>query len=132
MPNRCLAAGCSNVPDPSKSIGLHKLSEDNDSKRKRRRLWIAFVGGRNVQNDLPQMHHAYVHNVLKPMISKAYLLQFQEKGCCIPCIHSQKAEPSNVENDVIAVQICTRQRVNVSKIEQICTCYISVFTSYCF
>ena len=34
MPNRCVVAGCPNVPDPSKSIGLHKYPEDNDSERK--------------------------------------------------------------------------------------------------
>ena len=43
MPNRCVAACRSNVSDPSKSIGLHEFSEDSDSERKRRRLWIAFV-----------------------------------------------------------------------------------------
>ena len=78
MPNRCVAAGCSNVSDPSKSIGLHEFPENNDSERKRRRLWIAFVRtNRNVRNGPPQMHHTYVHNILKPMISKAHLLQFQ-------------------------------------------------------
>ena len=60
MPNRCVAAGCPNVPDPSKSIGLHKYPEDNDSERKRRRLWIAFV-----RNGLPQIHHAFAHSILK-------------------------------------------------------------------
>ena len=89
MPNRCVAAGCSNVPDLSKSIGLHKFPEDNDSERKRRRL--SRLCGRNVRNGLPQMHQAYVHNILKPMISKVHLIQFQgplslvarfEEGCC--------------------------------------------------
>ena len=43
MPNRCVAGGCSNVPDPSQNIGLHKFPEDNDLEKKRRRLWVAFV-----------------------------------------------------------------------------------------
>ena len=58
MPNRCVVAGCPNVPDPSKNIGLHKYPEDNDSERKRRRLWIAFV-----RNGLPQIHTD--HSILK-------------------------------------------------------------------
>ena len=45
--DRCVAAGCSDVPDPSNSIGLHKLPEDNDSERKRRRLSRLY--GRNVR-----------------------------------------------------------------------------------
>ena len=43
MPNRCVAGGCSNLPDPSQSIGLHKFPDDNDLDKKRRRLWVAFV-----------------------------------------------------------------------------------------
>ena len=38
MPNRCAAAGCSNVPDPSKSVGLHEFPEDNDLKKKKETL----------------------------------------------------------------------------------------------
>jgi hypothetical protein len=36
MPNRCVAGGCSNIPDPSQNIGLHKFPEDNDLEKKRR------------------------------------------------------------------------------------------------
>ena len=43
MPNRCVAGCCSNVPDPSQNIGLHKFPEDNDLEKKRRRLWVTFV-----------------------------------------------------------------------------------------
>ncbi|CAB3981011.1 Transposable element P transposase [Paramuricea clavata] len=43
MPNRCVDGGCSNVPDPSQNIGLHKFPEDNDLEKKRQRLWVAFV-----------------------------------------------------------------------------------------
>ncbi len=52
-------AGCPNVPDPSKSIGHHKYPQVNDSERKRRILWIAFV-----RNGLAQMHHALAHSIL--------------------------------------------------------------------
>ena len=77
------------------------------------------------------------------MISKAHLLQFQgrlllvavlKKDDC-PSIHSQKAEPINVDNDISSADMrSTRKHRNVSKIEQICTYYISVFTSHwrCF
>lgn len=43
MPNRCVAGGCSNVPDLSRNIGLHKFPGENDLEKNRRRLWVAFV-----------------------------------------------------------------------------------------
>ena len=46
MPYRCVAGGCSNVPDAQKGITLHKLSFSNDQRveaKKRRRKWIEFV-----------------------------------------------------------------------------------------
>ena len=49
MANRCVAAVCSNTPDPSKSICLHKFPKDNDSEKKRRRLWIAFLRTKRAQ-----------------------------------------------------------------------------------
>ena len=52
MPYRCVAAGSSYVPDPFKSIGLHKFPENNDSARNTPTLWITFVGQR-VRNGLP-------------------------------------------------------------------------------
>ena len=36
----CVAAGCSDFADSSKSVGLHKFSEDNESKRDRQRLKV--------------------------------------------------------------------------------------------
>ena len=41
MPNRCVAGNCSNVPDPSKNIKLHKFPKQHETRR--RRLWINFV-----------------------------------------------------------------------------------------
>ena len=43
MLNTCVATGCSDFTDPSKSIGLQKFSEDNESKRNRRRTHIVFA-----------------------------------------------------------------------------------------
>jgi hypothetical protein len=43
MPNRCVAGGCSNVPDLSRNIGLHKFPGENDLEKNRRRLWVAFL-----------------------------------------------------------------------------------------
>ena len=79
MPNRCVAAGCSNVLDPFRSIGLHKFPEDNDPERKRRRLWIAFVRMKRAKwSPTDASHiHTHVHNILKPMISNTHLLRFQ-------------------------------------------------------
>ena len=65
MPNRCVAAGCLNVPDPSK-IGLHKFLKTMIPRGKDADFG-SHLGGRNVRNGLPQMHHAYVHNIYKPI-----------------------------------------------------------------
>lgn len=46
MPFRCVAGNCSNVPDASKNIALHKFPDDDDncpSEKKRRRAWVNFV-----------------------------------------------------------------------------------------
>ena len=73
MPNTCVAAGCSDFAEPSKSIGLEIFSEDNEFKRNRRRLYIAFVRTKCAKW-YPQLQHAHVRSILKPMISKAHLL----------------------------------------------------------
>ena len=57
--------------------GLHKFPEDDDSGRKRRRLWIAFVLMKRAKWSPTDASRIYVHNILKPMILKAHLLQFQ-------------------------------------------------------
>ena len=138
MPNRCVAAGCSNVPDPSKSIGLHKFPEDNDSEKKRRRLWIAFVQTKRAKwspTDTSRLCSQHFkpddfqsHFITIPgtaFVSRAVL-----KRDAVPTIHSHKAEPSNVDHD-IADSRSNREHRSVSKIVQICTFYVSVFTSYC-
>ena len=46
MPERCVAAHCSNVADPKKHISMHKIpffGEKCPIKQKRRKRWIDFV-----------------------------------------------------------------------------------------
>ena len=46
MPERCVAAHCSNVADPEKHISMHKIpffGEKCPIKQKRRKRWINFV-----------------------------------------------------------------------------------------
>ena len=46
MPERCVAAHCSNVADPEKRISMHKIpffGEKCPIKQKRRKRWIDFV-----------------------------------------------------------------------------------------
>lgn len=46
MTNKCVVGGCSNKPDPSKGVGLHRIPfyEDNrPAAKKRRRKWVEFV-----------------------------------------------------------------------------------------
>ena len=53
----------------------------------------------------------HVHNILKPMISKTYLLQFVSHAVltkdAVPSIHSQKAA---VLAMILAVQICVQRK----------------------
>ena len=138
MHNRYVAAGCSNVPDPSKSIGLHKFPEDNDSERKRRRLWIAFVRTKCAKRSptdascICSQHFKAddFESLFITIPGTAFVSRAVLKKDAVSSIHSQKAKPSNVDNDIIssADMSSTRQHRNISKIEQICTYYISVFT----
>lgn len=43
MPHRCVAGGCSNVPDTSRNIGLHKFP-DQEAEKSRWKAWVQFVG----------------------------------------------------------------------------------------
>ena len=46
MPFRCVAGNCSNLPDPSKNISLHKFRDESDNcplEKKRRRVWLRFL-----------------------------------------------------------------------------------------
>ena len=52
MPFRCVVYGCSNVPDSSKGIALHKIPFEDDSRpeaKKRRRKWINFVNNKRAK-----------------------------------------------------------------------------------
>ena len=127
MPNRCVAAGCSNVPDSSKSIGLHKFPEDNDSEKKRRRLWIAFVRTKRAKwspTDTSRLcsRHFKADDFESPFITipgTAFVSRAILKKDAVPTIHSQKAEASNVDNDNNADSRSNRQHRSVSKI--VCT-----------
>ena len=46
MPLRCVLAHCSNINDPSKGIGMHKIPFWNDNRpetKRRRKRWIEFI-----------------------------------------------------------------------------------------
>ena len=124
---------------PRVFTGLHKFPEDNDSERKRRRLWIAFVRTKRAKwspTDASRIcsQHFKADDFESPFIAgTAFVSRAVLKKDAVPSIHSQKAEPSNVDNDISSADLrSTRKHRNVSKIEQICTYYISVFTSHCF
>ena len=135
MPYRCVAAGCSNVPDPSKSIGLHKFPEDNDSEKKRRRLWIAFVRTKRAKWSPTETsrlcsQHFKADDFESPFITipgTAFASRAILKKDAVPTIHSQKAESTNVDIDNSGDSHSNRQHRSVSKIVQMCTYYVSVF-----
>ena len=55
MPERCVAARCSNVKDPDRNISMHKMPFFGDVcpiKRKRRKKWVDFVLERRKPVDL--------------------------------------------------------------------------------
>ena len=107
MANRCVAAVCSNTPDPSKSIGLHKFPENNDSEKKRRRLWVAFVRTKRAKwspIDTSRLcsEHFKEDDSEGPFITipgTAFVSRAVLKKDAVPTIHSQKAEPSNDDNN---------------------------------
>ena len=87
-------------------IGLHEFPEDNDSERKRRGLWIAFV-----QTKHPKWsptgasricsQHFKADDFESPFIAipgTAFVSRAVLKKDAVPSIYSQKAEPSNVVN----------------------------------
>ena len=129
MANRCVAAGCSNTSDPSKSVGLHKFPENNDSEKKGRRLWIAFVRTKRAKwspIDTSRLcsEHFKEDDSEGPFITipgTAFVSRAVLKKDAVPTIHSQKAEPSNDDNNNSADSRSNKQHRNVSKIVQICT-----------
>jgi len=130
MHYRCVAAGSSNVPDPSKSIGLHKFREDNESERNRRRLWIAFVRTKRAKwsptaTSRICSQHFKADDFESPFITipgTAFVSRAVLKKDAVPSIQSQKAEASN---DNSAHLRSARQDSGVCKIEQ--NMYISCF-----
>ena len=91
-------------------IGLHKFPEDNDSERKKRRHWIAFVrtkGPKRSPTDASRIcsQHFKADDFESRLItipgtafvSRAVL---KKDAYAVPSIQSQKAEPSNVDNDI--------------------------------
>ena len=140
MPNRCVAAGCSNVPDPSKSIGLHKFPEDNDLEKKRRRLWVAFVRTKRAKwsptaTSRLCSQHFKADDFESPFITipgTTFVSRAVLKKDAIPTIHSDKAEPSNVEHDIVDSR-SNREHRSVSKTVQIylytlCFCiYLEIY-----
>ena len=127
MPNRCVAAGCLNVPDSFKSIGLHKFPEDNDSEKKRRRLWITFVWTKRAKwspTDTSRLcsWHFKADDFESPFITipgTVFVSRVILKKHAVPTIHSQKAEASDVDNDNSTDSRSNRQHRSVSKIVHI-------------
>ena len=60
MPHTCVVADCSDFGEPSKSIGLEEFSEDNELKRNRQKLYIAFVQTKCAKWS-PTATHIYIH-----------------------------------------------------------------------
>ena len=131
MPNRCVVAGCSNVPDTAKNIGLHKFPEDKDSETKRQRPWIAFVQTKRAKwspTDLSCicLQHIKADDFESPFITipgTAFVSRAVLKKDAVPTIHSQKAE----EKDNHAGLRSARQHRSVNKIVQTCTYFVFVF-----
>ena len=46
MPDRCVVAGCSNIPNSEKGLALHKIplyGDDRKGAKARRKKWTEFV-----------------------------------------------------------------------------------------
>ena len=98
---------------PRVFTGLHKFREDNDSERKRRRLWIAFVRTKRAKwspTDASRIcsQHFKADDFESPFIeipATAFVSRAVLKKDAVPSIHSQKAEPSNVDNDISSADL---------------------------
>ena len=71
MPNRCVAAGYSNVPARPKALVFINLLEIMIRKRKDGDFGLHLCG-QNVRNGLLQTHHAFAHSILKQTISTPF------------------------------------------------------------
>ena len=68
MPDRCVAASCSNVTDPSKGIFVHTIPFFGDSRPeaiKRRKEWVDFVKAKRAKWE-PTKHSAVCSVHFKP------------------------------------------------------------------
>ena len=68
MPDRCVAASCSNVADPSKGIFVHTIPFFGDSRPeaiKRRKKWVDFVKAKRAKWE-PTKHSAVYSVHFKP------------------------------------------------------------------
>ena len=105
MPNRCVAGGCSNVPDPSQNIGLHKFPEDNDLEKKRRRLWVAFVRTKRAKwsptaNSRLRSQHFQTEDFESPFVTipgTDFVSRSVLREGAVPSIHIKTPEPSNYD-----------------------------------
>ena len=68
MPDRCVAASCSNIADPSKGIFVHTIPFFGDSRPeaiKRRKKWVDFVKAKRAKWE-PTKHSAVCSVHFKP------------------------------------------------------------------
>ena len=122
MPNRCVAASCSNVPDSSKSIGLHKFP-----------VFVRTKGPKWSPTHTSRLcsRHFKADDFESPFITipgTALVSRMILKKDAVPTIHSQKAEASNADNDNSADSCSNRQHRSVSKIVHICTYFTICFS----
>ena len=138
MPNRCVAGGCSNIPDPANNIGLHKFPEDNDVGKKRRRMWVAFVRTKRAKwsptaNSRLCSQHFRADDFESPFITipgSAFASRAVLKNNAVPTIH--KTTNSEEQNQLVDINsrgpTSTRQHRRVSTY-QVALLPVLVFTS---
>ena len=139
MPYRCVASGCSNVPDASKNIALHKFpSEFDDSEKKRRRLWVNFVCTKRAKwsptaNSRLCSKHFRVQDFDSPFLDfpgTLFSSRMILKGDSVPTIHAADQRATTKNNKEPCASSSTREHSRVSSTLLLVVNNQSIFTNH--
>lgn len=140
MPYRCVAGGCSNVPDASKNIALHKFpSESDDSEKKWWRLWVNFVCTKCAKWS-PTANSRLCSKHFKPecfnspfvdLPGTSFSSRLVLKGDAVPTIHAadQRSKTTKKNNKEPCASSSTREHRRVSSTLLLVLTDQSIFTN---
>ena len=114
MPERCIAARCSNVSNPKKGIGMHKIpffGSTNPTAQRRRKRWVDFVLSKRKDwtpgktSSLCSLHFREDDFNFRLDSDLKHSLRSDDIGTCVfPTIHAKEEseEPSKREKRMVS------------------------------